>query len=237
MLFRSGRRLVVRRAAGGVEDVVRVVRGIEGDKLDGAALIGVPDLHDTDARVLVGGHEDDLVKGPVHLDVHPPLGVGGPPLQSAALAHEDPLDRLPIEGDRQRDDVSDLDLDRRLLGLGNVRRVGVRGFASAGKQMRDFMPGVIAIGRQTLLADSDTDTDSDSDTDVADLANGQDIHDMTCANDYCHGSNTYLDDRVPTLTDEQIEDTVTNGKNYMPAQDPLSGDDVRDVIAYLRTIY
>ena len=70
------------------------------------------------------------------------------------------------------------------------------------------------------------------------LANGKEIHNMTCKNSYCHGSNTTLDERVPEMSDSEIfRQVTTGGDTYMEAQTQLSDDDVRDVILYLRTIY
>ncbi len=86
-------------------------------------------------------------------------------------------------------------------------------------------------------SDSDADADADTDTDTPDLANGKQLHDEGCNNGYCHGSDDTLPTRVPELTDQELEVQITEGGGYMAPQDHLSGDDVRDVIAYLRQHY
>ena len=85
--------------------------------------------------------------------------------------------------------------------------------------------------------DTDTDTDADADTDVRDLANGQLIHDQTCMNGYCHGSNDIIEQRSPNFTDEELYDVIDQGSGYMSPLDDLTDDDILDVIAYIRTIY
>ena len=86
-------------------------------------------------------------------------------------------------------------------------------------------------------ADTDTDTDTDADGDAdADLVRGEEVYISTCANDYCHGSDTIHEERVPEMSDEEIKDTILNGVGYMPPQQ-IPEEDVDNVIAYMRVTY
>ena len=94
---------------------------------------------------------------------------------------------------------------------------------------------------QEADADTDTDTDTDSDTDSdtdtdseADVANGQIIHDNLCMG--CHENNPAMAQKVPTLSDAELEEVIQNGQGYMPPQD-LSARQLMDVIGFLRQEY
>lgn len=97
---------------------------------------------------------------------------------------------------------------------------------------------LLACGGDTTTTASDSAADDTGGVPSdADLANGQAVHDTTCANDYCHGGDTRLDDEVPGMSDAALETQILEGSGYMPAQDHLTDDEVRDVIAYLRKTY
>jgi mono/diheme cytochrome c family protein len=83
------------------------------------------------------------------------------------------------------------------------------------------------------------------------LARGRDRYDIYCA--VCHGANgdgngitkkygmgatpTYHDDRLRTMPEGEIYNTITNGKNTMlPYADKLSPDDRWAVVAYVRAL-
>ncbi len=91
-----------------------------------------------------------------------------------------------------------------------------------------------ACGDDTTPSDSGTATSDSGTTSGADLANGQSIYEGTCASGYCHGGDTTIQDRVPDMSDSELETQITEGGNGMPSQDSLSADDVTDVVAYLR---
>lgn len=78
---------------------------------------------------------------------------------------------------------------------------------------------------------SDTET-SDTETE-SDLVNGEAVWSGTCANDYCHGSNTTVQDRAPSMSESELYDQITLGGGYMPAQSDLDEDQIRDVMAYI----
>ncbi len=83
------------------------------------------------------------------------------------------------------------------------------------------------------------------------LARGRDRYDIYCA--VCHGANgdgngitkkygmgatpTYHDDRLHSMPEGEIYNTITNGKNTMlPYADKLSPDDRWAVVAYVRAL-
>ena len=73
-----------------------------------------------------------------------------------------------------------------------------------------------------------------SETYEPDLTNGQSIHDGLCQG--CHSGNPAMADGVPNLTDDALADVIQNGTGYMGPQ-PVSGDDLLDLIAFLRQEY
>ncbi len=91
----------------------------------------------------------------------------------------------------------------------------------------------------TDTTDSTDSTDSTDDTDTTggDIAAGETVFGNTCAG--CHGPNgndggsgPNLDERVPNLNVDQVKQTVTDGKGYMPPQD-LTETEIIDVAAYV----
>jgi len=90
----------------------------------------------------------------------------------------------------------------------------------------------------TDSTDSTDSTDATDDTDDggADLEAGEATFDGTCAQ--CHGAdgtgNTgpNLDERVPSLTVDQVRTVVLNGQGYMPAQD-LTEEEATNVAAFV----
>jgi cytochrome c551 len=80
----------------------------------------------------------------------------------------------------------------------------------------------------------DTGLDEETTSTETDLANGQSVFDGLCMG--CHASNgTDIVSESASLSDDQLEDIIVNGSGSMAAQSSLSADDVRDVIAYIRT--
>ena len=69
---------------------------------------------------------------------------------------------------------------------------------------------------------------------VADVANGQTIHDTRCM--ACHSSNPSMSDNVSNLSDDELEDVILNGIGSMPGQF-LTEQELVDLIAYLRETY
>jgi cytochrome c551 len=95
-------------------------------------------------------------------------------------------------------------------------------------------------GGDDTQATDGTDATDDTDEASADLANGATVFGGTCAG--CHGADGTGDtgpdlrERVPGKSAAELETIITTGKNYMPAQD-ITGDDLRDVIAYVLDIF
>ena len=85
-----------------------------------------------------------------------------------------------------------------------------------------------------LVACGDGAKDTASATGEADLANGQQIHDTKCM--ACHAANLAMQSATPELSDAALEDVIVNGFGSMPAQS-VSGQDLVDLIAYLRDTY
>ena len=84
-------------------------------------------------------------------------------------------------------------------------------------------------------SDSDTATDTETDTGLeGNVANGQVVHDGRCIG--CHENNPAMAQRVPVLSDAELEDVIQNGQGYMPPQG-LSELQLIDVIAFLRQEY
>ena len=86
----------------------------------------------------------------------------------------------------------------------------------------------------TETADEVNEPSDDSGGGEPDLANGQEIHDTMCM--VCHASETAMSDRVPEMEDEHLEEVIVNGVGPMPPQN-VSGDDLVDLIAFLRQEY
>ena len=67
-----------------------------------------------------------------------------------------------------------------------------------------------------------------------DLANGESVYNSSCTG--CHNSNGVdIVAMAAGLSDEELAGVITNGVGSMPPQGFLSENDVRDVIAYIRT--
>ncbi len=79
---------------------------------------------------------------------------------------------------------------------------------------------------------------------AGDMQKGREVYDMHCVT--CHGMNGYaIDMTIPSfangdrmfLMDQEMLQSVRNGKNMMPAfRGLLSDEEIRDVITYLRTL-
>ena len=79
---------------------------------------------------------------------------------------------------------------------------------------------------------------------AGDMQKGREVYDMHCV--ICHGMNGYaIDMTIPRfangdrmfLMDQEMLQSVRNGKNQMPAfRGLLSDQEIRDVITYLRTL-
>jgi mono/diheme cytochrome c family protein len=81
---------------------------------------------------------------------------------------------------------------------------------------------------------------------MGDPANGAAVYAATCGITTCHGAERTgpdLASRVRIYDDARLELTIRNGVRGlgsspgMPAQRQLSGQDIADVIAYLRVLY
>ena len=100
-----------------------------------------------------------------------------------------------------------------------------------------FLSILVACGGK----DSDSGHDHDHDVEeqnVADgepdLANGESIYNTSCSG--CHNSNGVDIIAISAdLSDEALAGVIVNGVGSMPPQAFLSDNDVRDVIAYIRT--
>ena len=79
---------------------------------------------------------------------------------------------------------------------------------------------------------------------AGDMQNGREIYEMHCV--ACHGMDGYaVDMTIPSfangdrmfLMDQEMLQSIRNGKNLMPAfRGLLSDQEIRDVITYLRTL-
>jgi mono/diheme cytochrome c family protein len=79
---------------------------------------------------------------------------------------------------------------------------------------------------------------------AGDMQKGREVYDMHCVT--CHGMSGYaIDMTIPSfangdrmfLMDQEMLQSVRNGKNMMPAfRGLLSDEEIRDVITYLRTL-
>ena len=79
---------------------------------------------------------------------------------------------------------------------------------------------------------------------AGDLQKGREVYEMNCV--ACHGMDGYaIDMTIPSfangdrmfLMDQEMMQSIRNGKNMMPAfRGLLSDDEIRDVITYLRTL-
>lgn len=79
---------------------------------------------------------------------------------------------------------------------------------------------------------------------AGDMQKGREVYEMHCV--ACHGMNGYaIDMTIPSfangdrmfLMDQEMLQSVRNGKNMMPAfRGLLSDEEIRDVITYLRTL-
>ena len=85
---------------------------------------------------------------------------------------------------------------------------------------------------------SNTDTSSTEGT--GDAAAGADVYASNCAG--CHGVNgegstgPAMADEVPSKSDAELENLITNGIGDMPPV-PLDAQDMDDLLAYLRENY
>jgi len=67
-----------------------------------------------------------------------------------------------------------------------------------------------------------------------DLENGQLVYDTQCM--ACHSDNTIIEDTSPELSDSELKSVIVNGVGDMPPMSNLTNADVRDVIAFIRTL-
>ena len=67
-----------------------------------------------------------------------------------------------------------------------------------------------------------------------DLENGADVY-QGCM--VCHGQNGIdIIEKSDGLSDEELAGIITNGTGSMTPQSQLSNEDIRDVVAYIRSI-
>ncbi|MEX1361678.1 MAG: cytochrome c [Nannocystaceae bacterium] len=115
------------------------------------------------------------------------------------------------------------------------------------------MRSLLFLALPALLALSGCDSDSgdggggDRNADIkaltGDAASGQTVFSsMTCASSGCHGADgnsgsaPALRDSAPGLSDDQIIDSVLDGKGAMPPND-LEDQEMADVLAWVRSTF